>query len=390
MPFTVRGFLKDNGRALEDSIYADCKSEMLDFLIYSGDFYKMAEEDGKAVLLFKNVVRLMDFEQLKKILPDLDKVGYPHRELYPYCVGNLESFAAALRDDPDSTAVEGGPCLFSLNEVIAEITLLSGKKAYFDYSEGRAYKGTEIPNTEKEAEGPEDEEELVGDEEGFAEFVRGHIQEICDIHFYNYKTGISPQEYLHLRVPFDIASALGTRLVVTLPDMSYRKYLSGALQDAEPAFRERVMEEFDSILYRVTDEYLDLIRRLQEVFRIRNLKILHGRDEQLLKMFYEGREPFIERKKILRNLTSLPEKRESIKDYISMPALPYYLFGATKILEVNSVVEVDSFRKCAKAHKRAAEFSCILFPELLSVDGVHTIYFAQPEDKEYGKYPPGF
>ena len=81
-----------------------------------------------------------------------------------------------------------------------------------------------------------------------------------------------------------------------------------------------------------------------------------------------------------------PEKLEPLKDYISMPALPYYLHGTTRILEVNSVVEADSFRKCMRAHKGVAEFACILFPELLSGDGVNTMYFAMPEYKQYGSY----
>ena len=187
-----------------------------------------------------------------------------------------------------------------------------------------------------------------------------------------------------------IAAALGIRLVITLPDMSYQKYLGQALEGASPEFRKAVTEEFDGILYPVADLYLDLVSRLQKHFRVRDLTILHGRNRELLEKFYRERAPYIERNKILRNLTGKPEKLESLKDYISMPALPYYLHGSARVLEVNSAVEVDSFRKCMRAHKGTVEFACILFPELLSGDGIHTMYYAQAEQKQYGKYPEEF
>ena len=108
-----------------------------------------------------------------------------------------------------------------------------------------------------------------------------------------------------------------------------------------------------------------------------------------LETWYEKRALYIERGKVLRHLTRSPEKIESIKDYISMPALPFYLFGAENILEVNSVDETDSYRKCKKAHQKAVRMGCLLFPELLSGDGVHTLYCAPPQWKEYGNYSGG-
>ena len=43
-----------------------------------------------------------------------------------------------------------------------------------------------------------------------------------------------------------------------------------------------------------------------------------------------------------------------------------------------------------KAHRGAAQFACIMFPELRSADGIHTMYYAPPEYKEYGSYPLDF
>ena len=66
--------------------------------------------------------------------------------------------------------------------------------------------------------------------------------------------------------------------------------------------------------------------------------------------------------------------------------VPLYLFHAENILEINTVTETDSYRKCKSAHRRAARLGCILFPELLSGDGRHILYFAPLKWKEYGKY----
>jgi hypothetical protein len=52
--------------------------------------------------------------------------------------------------------------------------------------------------------------------------------------------------------------------------------------------------------------------------------------------------------------------------------------------------ETDSYRKCCFAHKSEdVEISCILYPELLSMDKIHTIFEAPSAMKEYGKYEIG-
>ncbi|MBQ8934585.1 MAG: hypothetical protein IJ061_09935 [Lachnospiraceae bacterium] len=370
MSVTVRELLERFGCMREDSIYAGSTPEMLDFKLFSKDFYELDTSGRKAVLRFKNSVDILDFDQLKNCLPELRGIRHEGRDKFPYFVENLGMIAAALDQDRKQVAVEGGPCLFSMNEVVAEVTDRNGRTAYFDYSEGEP-----CGNTVQEIK-----------DENFAVYVRKNIADIRSIHFQCYKTDLSPQEYLHLHMPFEVASALGTGLVITLPDMSYLKYLESALEGADSGFRTDVLREFNEILCRTTEMYLQVIRDLQDQFRVGDFTILYSRNQEMLDRFYKEREPFIERNKVLKNLTGKPEKLEPLKDYISMPALPYYLHGATRILEVNSVVEADSFRKCMRAHKGVAEFACILFPELLSGDGVNTMYFAMPEYKQYGSY----
>ena len=215
----------------------------------------------------------------------------------------------------------------------------------------------------------------------FYEWNGGQTERIS---FQQKKEALTPQEYLNLRYPFEIAAVLGGPLVIPIPDMSYRKYLLYALDTVSEDIRKQALEEFDGILNRIADIYLETVAKLQARFRIGRFACVHRRDPAALKLWYEKRAPYIERGKVLHSLTHLPEKLEPIKDYISMPALPFYLFGETNLLQVDSVDETDSYRKCRRAHKNATQMGCILIPELLSGDGGHTIYNAPLQWKEYG------
>ncbi|MBR1737776.1 MAG: hypothetical protein IJ736_12295 [Firmicutes bacterium] len=209
---------------------------------------------------------------------------------------------------------------------------------------------------------------------------------IEEISFCLRKTGLTPQEYLGLRFPFEIARALDCALVIPIPDMSYRKFLEAILEYVPKNIKERTLEEFDNISATITGFYLEITEKLQQMFQIKQFCCVHSKNTEEIEKWYEKRVPFIERKKVLRSLTGKSEKIESIKDYISMPALPYYLFDIKNVLEVNSMDEADAFHKCKKAHKNTIKMSCILFPELLSDDNIHTFYNTSLDRKAFGNY----
>ena len=81
--------------------------------------------------------------------------------------------------------------------------------------------------------------------------------------------------------------------------------------------------------------------------------------------------------------THLDVYKRQIQDYITMPALPYYLWGITDIIQIDSLDETDSYRKCAKLHKGVLKLYGMLYPERLSGDGENTIFYAPMEYKEY-------
>ena len=376
MFYTIRGLLEDRGVPLSQTAYANCADEMLDFRIASGDFYEIPDL-CEGMLRFKNTANVCSFAYMADVLPGLRHIDLRRSEIYPFCVANLDLIAKGLATAPESVAIEGGPCLFGEHEVTGVVTLASGDVCRFDYSCGKRY--TDASSGTYSTGLDEREADL-------ASFICAHAHEVADIGFESYKTGLTRQEFLHSVLPFAFASALDVPLVVSLPDMSYRKYLEYASRFLPSDMAERTMDAFDEVLYAISDLYLALFDRLREHYQPRRLALVHGRDPELLRTFEEARRPHIERNKVLRYLTAHPAKLEPIKDYISMPALPLYLFGSHTILEVNSMDETDSYRKCRRAHRRAAEFGCVLFPEMLSADGENTLYCAPVPYKEYGDY----
>ena len=371
MEYTVREMIARKGRLLEETDYACSPPDMLNFRLISGDFYEWS--GGK--LRFKQCADVMDFAQVAETFPPFAGVTYKSREKFPYFVDNLEPLLEA-RKRGETIAVEGGPCLFGEHEVLVSVRLKDGRARLFDYANAKAY-----PDAAGDAPPPE--------EETLADYLRLYGGQTERISFQQEKRGLTPQEYLNLRYPFELAAALGGPLVVPIPDMSYRKYLLSVLEFVPEELRARTLAEFDEVSDRVADFFLEAIDALQARRRIERFACVHRRNAAALETWYRERTPYIERHKLLRHITRIPEKLESVKDYISMPALPLYLFGEGNILEVNNVTEADSYRKCRAAHRNAARMGCILFPELFSGDGVHMFYFAPPEWKEYGNYDDG-
>ena len=372
METTLRLQIAGSGRTPEQTIYRSTSAEALDFLLFSADLYSW-ENTGPAEgrrLLYKNSVAASDFAMLTEALPELEALRFRKREHMPYFTAGLEQLRSAM-DGGRRIGVKGGPCIFSTHEVLVDVRLRGGEKRSFDYSTGRMY----------------EQEVVLSGGTSLGEFLRAHGSEVEDISFRDEKRGVTPQEYANLLYAFQVSDALkASLLVIPLPDMSYKKYLAAVLEYVEEGLRGKVMEKFEAVLYLVTDLFLDLIRGLAEEYPGVRFRVLHDRDTDLCRFFYEKRVPFIQRGSVLHSLTAIPEKVEPIKDYISMQGLPYYLEGITDIVEVDSMDETDSFRKSRKAHKDAFRLSCILFPELLCPNGKTTIYNAPLQDKGYGNY----
>lgn len=350
-----------------DTIYSESLNEMMQFQIVAGDFFQMKEQAGNKVICYKNKVYIMDFEQIRRQIPKFDRMRYLNRDEMPYFVAGLEQLQEALKQKR-KIAIEGGPCLFGVGEVEVKITENSGSCYFFDYSIGRQNNKVQANDTRGE---------------NFVLYALERGKDIANIAFYDKKKGITTQEYDSIVYLFEAAHALDAQVVIPLPDMSYVKFLRAVLAEVDEDVREEAIKAFQQVAYRISDLYIVLIHKLGKVYKTVPYMIVHERESRLCEQYYTNRTPYIEQKRILKGLTKLPQKLEAIKDYISMPALPYYLFGITDILEIDCIDETDSYRKCQKAHKGVLNLSCMLYPERLSKDGINTIFGAEEPYKEY-------
>lgn len=362
----LREILLRHDLKAEKTVYRESKKSLFSYSLVSGDFYDVRENrQGERKIRFKNSVNISDFQGIVKKVPKLCDVQLKERENIPFFTSNLKKLQEALQKGR-RVAVEGGPCLFGVDEVDVQIFTKDGKKAIFDYCSGKRYaKGQDVPGEHMES------------------FIREKEGQIERVLFQNKKRGITSQEYESIQIVFEIAKCLDAIAVIPLPDMSYAKYLEAIFSNVPKEKREQIMREFRAVSWEITDWYVKLIEEMKKEYPTVECFVLHERDKASCEQFYEKRAPYIEKNKIIRMITNDKLRLESVKDYISMPALPFYLFGITDIVEVDSVDETDSYRKCAKAHKGVLSLSCILYPERLSEDGKNTIYHAKQEYKDY-------
>ena len=363
---SLRNILENKHTLIEETSYCAEQKELFDYPIVSGDFYEITGDNpGEKEIRFKNTVDVSVFQRIARKVPELSEVKFPDREQTPYFTANLSKLQEALEQNLP-VAVEGGPCLFGAHEVEVEVMLQDGDTCIFDYCTGKRY----------------------GESTGFLEtdmesFIKDHAQSIERVIFHDKKKGLTHQEYESILYVFEAAEALHAVAVIPLPGMSYVKYLSAVISEMPEDKKEQILKDFRKVSWRISDLYLDLIYSLEKSYPNVRCLVVHERDTELCERFFEERVPHIERNKILRMITAMPNRKESVKDYISMPALPFYLLGIKDILEIDSVDETDSYRKCARAHKGILNLSCILYPEKLSADGRNTVYHAEQEYKDY-------
>lgn len=327
--------------------------------------FRLDKPLSEGVIWYKDVFYCSSLYHMSHLIDELKQIK--HRELInmPLFITSTFHLKEAIAENRP-IGVIGGPCLFGNNEVIMKIIHRSGEVYYYDFSEPKNERQDEL-----------EEEDVLGDH------VCKYQGEIAKITFINKKRGITADEYRNILYTLEFANAVKGKLLIPIPDMSYRKYLKAVCDGVEESVALQAIQEFQTIVYQITDMYLAWIDRIKQKYPSVTVEVLHERREDLCSLFYETREPYYSNYHHRGHITSNPWKRESIIDYIMMVAMPFYLWGTKEIIQVDCVYEMDSHRKCKKIHGKTFNLHGVFYPEHLSKDGSHTIFTAENQWKEY-------
>ncbi len=316
-------------------------------------------------LRYKNRAMVTSYANIARMVPPLGGSRLGELWEFPWlttCLGDLRRAV----EQGEALGMVGGPCLFGQDEVLIHVRLSDGSGEWFDLS------------CNKRCSTDSSEGEL-----SLEDYMRQNLAMVEGMEIQNRKTGVTRQEYISLLYLFEAAWLLKARVVVPLPDLSYMKNLSGSLGGLDAKRREPIMERFRQECYKITDLFLECIEGLKKAYPGLLVTVLHERDRELCSLFCQKREPYIRNSSYMRKLTSREGRMDAVIDYITMLALPHYLYGVNHVIQLDSLDETDSGRKCQKIHGDAFCLHSLLYPEFLSRDKKHTIYNARFEDKEY-------
>ena len=296
------------------------------------DYYHSKPE--RFVLSYKNLLVVNTFNNIADLIPPLGAVKAGRIRELPLFTYRLDELYTL-----DDVGVVGGPCLVEVDELIVEVRHDNGEKHCFDFV------------TCKSDSTPLD----------LAQYFASHAREICDVSFDNRKESATSLDYESLVYPMEAATLLNAPFVFPIPDMSYKKFLVSISEDLKPRVRAKMLEEFTWEMNRFVDIQLALLNDLLKQFKPKQLAVVHERDNAALSVFYKEREKYFNNRQTFSTRTG---KDEAVYDYISFLAAPFYFWKTKHILQVDNILEVDSMRKCARAHGKDMAMHSIFFPDI--------------------------
>lgn len=356
----IKGY-KDSGQTVanQDRI-KELRSQKKDLLSKAA----AKAQGSKVSLVYKTFVQINDSKMVEKKLPQFKEVKWPFRDQMPYFAAGLEDFAQAVQNG-EETAITGGPCFFGEHEVDMVFTLKDGSQKVYDFTTRRRSAGD--PGSKE------------------AEFTKQNAGDVVDVSFKSHKSLLTTEEYDSVLYLFELAKATGSCLSLPIVDASYQKYLEAMVEPLSEEIRLRAVERFREVARPIIKMYRELFDFFKEKYPGVKCQMMSGEDKELLDLYYQKREPFVEKPATRRIISGIQEKIESVKDYITLPALPYYFWGVKNVLEVDYLGETDSFWKCRKMHKGQMKLSALLYPIKISADGWRSIFSTELQYKEYIK-----
>lgn len=333
-------------------------------------FGRFPAEICGSMIQYKNCVTGTSMGELSQQVPQFKKVQGHLLWDMPIFTDNILGLSQAL-EEKRPLAVLGGPCLFGSWELGISFMDSKGNIQWFDFSSGKNYlrSGDTVFDYSLDIQ----------------DYLNKNNNKITEIHFKNYKKDITSQEYDALDYVFAFAKQFGASAFIPIPDRSYQKYLHSLFSVLEDrSMVENAEREFASTTDEITLIFLKRISEISSRYPSVPVTVMHSNNPGIWKKFEIERVGYLEKKQgLLRQLTRRVDWKESIIDYITMPALPLYLEGIKDVIEVDCIDEMESYRKCQKIHGKALNIYPFFYADRLSSDGKNAIFYAKPAFKEY-------
>lgn len=360
--------ITDELKSLSDTKYDFEKQERVrELRVQKKELLKKVEENSanrKSALIYKNVVEINDSKMVEEKFPQFKNTKWPFKEQMPYLTASLSDFAKVVQNG-EETAIFGGPCFFGEYEVDMIFSMKDGSQKVYDFTTRRRAVKDKVSQE--------------------AEFTKANAHEVLDVSFKSHKEFLTSDEYDAILYLFELANATNSRLVIPIPDFSYEKYLAAMVESLPGEIQKRALERFTQISAPIIKMYKNLFEFFKAAYPSVKCELMSGEEKNLLAQYYEKRTQYVEKTSTKRIISGIAEKFESVKDYITLPALPFYLWGIKNILEVDYLGETDSFWKCRKMHKNEINLSALLYPIKISSDGWRTLFSTELQYKEYIK-----
>lgn len=309
-----------------------------------------------------NCIKIRNFalcntvENLQKILPRLGNV-FPKKKI-PIFSYKIYDFATKLKNN--NSAIEGGPCLIGVDEISLSLIFKGGKTRHFDIMTGfeEGLHNIYFPNRYD-----------------LAEIIVQNKNEIIDAEVKIKQCGPTIQNLIFLYRLMFISKNLELPLIIGLPDEAYRKFFTTVVNPLKNC--EKIMKNFNFILDSIVNEFLDLIKNINSMLKLKQFDMFHSRNRKLLDIFYKNR---VHVAYSLNNVTNHMIKKDAIIDYVCLPALPYFLWGANNILEINNLMEFESLKKTIITFPES-NFAALSFPEIPDIVNESSMYYSKIENK---------
>jgi len=334
---------------------------------------KIFGKDVKAESIFsacyKDSLTAISFEELQHFNKSWSGAEYDTLMERPLFVGNLERIKGLLEKKNTPIGIEGGSCLFGTDEMRFVFKMKNGEVRRFDFNTMQEY----LPGREFTHEATTE----------LYDFIQSEGEDIQEALVDCPKTAVTIDEYDAVNFIFLFAKGLNAKVVITIPDMSYDKTFVSFFSGLDDKIYKPFHDKFLAECRRMSDVSIKMINNLAERYSIKDYEIFYYGNQEKCKLFEEKKQYYLDGYKKKDKMTTRGEMIPALRDYVCMPALPFYFYGIKDVIEINRLEEIPSVEKCRGIHRSDFRLYEIMYPQRIGKNGKTAGFYAEFDKKEF-------